>query len=254
LGVAAICAMTPIAMISVPAALICGGILTANDMQVCGKYKELLDSPDFEDESQPPPQQLTQQFCNALPEYVPSSCGDCGHFSSYRDSRYPTAGRCVKWDSPASTDEVCDDWQQLTVTVPHKTILPAPTPVEPTPIAAPAATPPAAKPVAVSPSLVNRADFDRAVEEVAIARNLKPRSVDAPLSELAAAIDFQLRALADGEALTVKVDGVLEAFKRGGVDIDDTEIKTAFKELNTKRSNNYELNRFTMELTVQEVA
>lgn len=236
LGIVLGCAMSPAAIVTVPMALISGAAIVVNDLIVCSQYQASLEVPD---EYQSP------NFWDELPEFVPNACADCQHFQSRRDRSQPNLGHCSKWGDSAQATEVCDDWQQFTITVPHKTILPAPiVQPEPTPIA----TPPAAKPTMVSRKTIEAS----AEEELKIAQVWKAKPAIEPLSEVAAFIDKNLRA-ALSEVPRGFSNTVPEVVEASG--LAEAEVIEYFKELSKKRPESYTLQRFgTMRLTVQGVA
>jgi hypothetical protein len=238
LGIVLGCAMSPAAIVTVPLALISGAAIVVNDLIVCSQYQASLEESD---------QYQSSEFWHELPEFVPNACADCQHFQSMRDRSQPTLGHCLKWDDSAQATEVCDDWQQFTITVPHRnrTILPAPiAQPEPTPIA----TPPVAKPVMVSRSTIEAS----ADEELKIAQVWKAKPAIEPLSEVAAFIDKNLQNALQQEPRGFS-NTVPEVVKASG--LTDLEVIEYFKELSKKRPESYTLQRFgTMRLTVQGVA
>lgn len=236
LGIVLGCAISPAAIVTVPLALISGAAIVVNDLIVCSQYQASLEIPN---------EYQSQDFWEELPEFVPNACADCQHFQSMRDRSQPNLGHCSKWGDSAQATEVCDDWTQFTITVPHKTILPAPiVQPEPTPIA----SPPAAKPTMVSRKTIEAS----AAEELQIAQVWKAKPAIEPLSEVAAFIDKNLQAaLSDvPRGFSNTVPEVVEASG-----LAEAEVVEYFKELSRKRPESYTLQRFgTMRLTVQGVA
>ena len=236
LGIVLGCAMSPSAIVTVPLALVSGAAIVINDLIVCSQYQSSLAEPD---------EYQSQDFWGELPEFVPNACADCQHFQSMRDRSQPNLGHCSKWGDLAQSTEVCDDWMQFTITVPHETILPAPI-AQPDPV--PIVTPPAAK-----PSMVSRKSIEEsAQEELQIAQVWKAKPAIEPLSDVAAFIDKNLQA-ALSEVPRGFSNTVPEVVEASG--LAESEVIQYFKELSKKRPESYTLQRFgTMRLTVQGVA
>jgi hypothetical protein len=231
LGIVLGCAMSPAAIVTVPLALVSGAAIVVNDLIVCSQYQAFLEQPD---------EYQSAEFWDEMPEFSPNTCADCLHFRLDPRAQHPDLGHCLKWGDSAQATEVCDDWQQFTIVVPHKTILPTPT-VQPI-------APPAAKPVMISRKAIEAS----ADEELKIAQIWKAKPAIEPLSEVAAFIDKNLQAaLSDvPRGFSNTVPEVVEASG-----LSESEVIEYFKELSRKRPEQYTLQRFgTMRLTVQGVA
>lgn len=225
LGIVLGCAMSPAAIVTVPLALISGAAIVVNDLIVCSQYQASLEIPD---------EYQSQDFWEELPEFVPNACADCQHFQSMRDRSQPNLGHCSKWGDSAQATEVCDDWMQFTITVPHKTILPAPRPEE-----SQIDTPPAAKPTMVSRKAIEVS----AEEELKIAQVWKAKPAIEPLSANSQYIHNNLQIVLKSrpEGFFCSADDAIKASENG---LTRAEVLESFKELEKKHPDQYSFNRF----------
>lgn len=230
-GISGICALIsgPLAVVTFPVAVLAGLGAIANDLAVCQQWEGFISQPE-----------QSADFWQELPDTEPiNSCELCQHFQSKRDRSQPDAGVCVRWGDPTWATDFCDDFQQFTITIPHRTILPEPiqSPAQnPEPIALP---PQPIAPAAAKPTLIQRKDIGANPDEELKIWNSKP--VEESLSEQAAYFDRNLQSIATDtpQGFTNSLQQFMEIIEESDLGWDEKTVTTTLKELVRKRPNKY---------------